>query len=56
MTREWAISDDDYKQLLYYLQETDRILDKAQFYDLPFTKIKEIIEGARLRDLKFKKE
>lgn len=53
MSREWAISDDDYKKVLYHLHEIDAILEKNRMRDR-LLKIKKLLDGARLRDPKFK--
>ena len=53
--REWAIADDDYKKVLFHLREIDEILEKNRMRD-KVLKMKTLLEKARLRDPKFKKE
>lgn len=53
--REWAIGEEDFQLLLFYLREIDEILDKMRMRDVKIKEMKKILDGARLRDPKFKK-
>ena len=56
MGREWAIQDEEFKKLFFYIQQIEQILDGSRMRHESLIGIKEILDNARLRDPRFKKE